>query len=88
MSFQQIDTEWADSDSMMEQGIMQITDDDNDGTIDSEDDFPNDSSEQKNTDKPTIANGYLTDSNNNGIFGEDYNNDGWVEETSGDRRKV
>ena len=79
-------TEWADSDS---DGIGDNTDtdDDNDGTLDSEDDFPYDSSEQKNTDKPTIANGYLTDDDGDGIYGEDYNNDGWVEETTGDRRR-
>lgn len=84
--FPTISSEWSDSDN---DGIGDNadTDDDNDGTLDVDDEFPNDPEEQLNTDKPTIANGYLTDSNNNGIFGEDYNNDGWVEETSGDRRK-
>ncbi|MDC3368682.1 gliding motility-associated C-terminal domain-containing protein [Flavobacteriaceae bacterium] len=78
--------EWSDNDN---DGIgdNEDTDDDNDGTLDSEDDFPYDSSEQKNTDKPTIANGYLTDADGDGIYGEDYNNDGWVEETTGDRRR-
>ena len=84
--FPTISSEWADSDSDGT-GDNADTDDDNDGTLDSEDDFPYDSSEQKNTDKPTIANGYLTDDDGDGIYGEDYNNDGWVEETTGDRRR-
>jgi gliding motility-associated-like protein len=78
--------EWADNDGDGT-GDNSDTDDDNDGTIDTEDDFPNNPAEQKNTDKPTIANGYLTDDDNDGVYGEDYNNDGWVEETTGDRRR-
>ncbi|MDC0001052.1 gliding motility-associated C-terminal domain-containing protein [Flavobacteriaceae bacterium] len=78
--------EWADNDADGT-GDNSDTDDDNDGTIDTQDDFPNNAAEQKNTDKPTIANGYLTDDDNDGVYGEDYNNDGWVEETTGDRRR-
>jgi len=78
--------EWSDNDGDGT-GDNSDTDDDNDGTIDTQDDFPYDPTEQKNTDKPTIANGYLTDDDNDGVYGEDYNNDGWVEETTGDRRR-
>ena len=63
------------------------TDDDNDGYLDDNDDFPNDPTEWLNTDKPTIANGYLTDDDNDGIYGEDTNNDGWVDEVDGDWRR-
>ncbi|MDB4062446.1 gliding motility-associated C-terminal domain-containing protein [Flavobacteriaceae bacterium] len=84
--FPTIANEWADNDADGT-GDNSDTDDDNDGTIDSQDDFPNNPAEQKNTDKPTIANGYLTDDDNDGVYGEDYNNDGWVEETTGDRRR-
>ncbi|NDB78488.1 hypothetical protein EB155_01365 [archaeon] len=78
--------EWFDNDGD-NIGDNQDDDDDNDGTLDIEDDFPNDPSEQLNTDKPTIENGYLADYNNNGIYGEDYNNDGWIDELRGDHRK-
>ena len=63
------------------------TDDDNDGYLDDNDDFPNDPTEWLNTDKPTIANGYLKDYDNDGIYGEDTNNDGWVDEVGGDWRR-
>ena len=79
-------SEWKDSDNDGT-GDNSDPDDDNDGAIDTEDDFPYDPSEQLNTDKPTILNGYLTDNDGDGIYGEDYNNDGWVEETTGDRRR-
>lgn len=79
-------SEWKDSDKDGT-GDNSDPDDDNDGAIDTEDDFPFDPSEQLNTDKPTILNGYLTDNDGDGIYGEDYNNDGWVEETTGDRRR-
>ena len=79
-------SEWSDYDGDGS-GDNADTDDDNDGTIDTQDDFPFDETEQKNTDKPTIANGYLTDDDNDGVYGEDYDNDGWVEETTGDRRR-
>ena len=67
-------------------GDNEDTDDDNDGYLDVNDDFPNDPSEWLNTDKPTQANGGLTDNDNDGIFGEDYGNDGWIDEL-GDHRK-
>lgn len=63
------------------------TDDDNDGYLDDNDDFPFDSTEWLNTDKPTIANGYLKDYDEDGIYGEDTNNDGWVDEVGGDWRR-
>ena len=78
--------EWADNDN---DGIgdNEDTDDDNDGVIDSEDDYPNDARYKYNTDKPTIENGGLTDWDNDGIFGEDYNEgDGWIDEV--DYRKA
>ena len=79
-------SEWADSDGDGT-GNNADTDDDNDGTIDTQDDFPYNPDEQTNTDKPTIANGYLIDSDGDGVYGEDYNNDGWFEEVTGDRRR-
>ena len=70
---------------------------DGDGTPNEEDDLPEDPTEQINTDKPTIENGGLTDwswngkqyaeengtppTNGNGIFGEDIDNDGWIDES-------
>jgi gliding motility-associated-like protein len=73
------------------------TDTDGDGTPNEEDDLPEDPTEQINTDKPTIENGGLTDwswngkkyaeengtppTNGNGIFGEDIDNDGWIDES-------
>ena len=71
--------EWEDSDG---DGIGNNADDDddNDGVLDQDDDYPNDARYTKNTDKPTVDNGGLTDWNNNGIFGEDYGNDGWIDE--------
>ena len=71
--------EWEDTDG---DGIGNNADDDddNDGTLDVDDDYPLDARYKLNTDKPTIENGGLKDWNNNGIFGEDYGNDGWIDE--------
>jgi len=83
--FPTLSNEWSDFDN---DGIGDNTDtdDDNDNYLDVNDDFPNDPSEWLNTDKPTQANGGLTDNDNDGIFGEDYGNDGWIDEL-GDRNK-
>ncbi|MGC6402126.1 MAG: gliding motility-associated C-terminal domain-containing protein [Flavobacteriaceae bacterium] len=71
--------EWEDTDG---DGIGNNSDDDddNDGALDVDDDYPLDARYKLNTDKPTLENGGLTDWNNNGIFGEDYGNDGWIDE--------
>ncbi|MFZ9056589.1 MAG: gliding motility-associated C-terminal domain-containing protein [Flavobacteriaceae bacterium] len=71
--------EWEDTDG---DGIGNNADedDDNDGVLDNEDDYPLDARYKLNTDKPTLENGGLKDWNNNGIFGEDYGNDGWIDE--------
>jgi len=71
--------EWEDTDG---DGIGNNADDDddNDGVLDSNDDYPLDARYKLNTDKPTLENGGYTDWNNNKIFGEDYGNDGWIDE--------
>ncbi|MDC6478854.1 hypothetical protein PQZ08_03220, partial [Flavobacteriaceae bacterium] len=72
-------------------------DTDGDGTPNEQDDLPEDPTEQINSDKPTIENGGLTDwswngeryaeengtppTNGNGIYGEDIDNDGWIDES-------
>jgi len=83
--FPTISSEYVDFD---EDGIGDNadTDDDNDGYADTNDDFPNDPTEWLNTDKPTVANGGLADWDNDGIYGEDYGNDGWIDEIN-DHRK-
>ncbi len=83
--FPTLASEYADFD---EDGIGDNTDtdDDNDGYLDVNDDFPNDPTEWLNTDKPTIDNGGLADWDNDGIYGEDYGNDGWIDEIN-DHRK-
>ena len=53
---------------------------DNDGYNNDVDDLDFDPTENLNTDAPTIANGGLRDLNNNGIYGEDADGDGWFEE--------
>ena len=53
---------------------------DNDGYNNDVDDLDFDPTENLNTDAPTIANGGLKDYNNNGIYGEDADGDGWFEE--------
>ena len=79
-------TEYKDSDGDGT-GDNADTDDDNDGYSDGNDDFPTDPTEWLNTDKPTIDNGYLKDYDEDGIYGEDTNNDGWIDEVGGDWRR-
>ena len=63
---------------------------DGDGVPNVQDDLPYNKDEYLNSDKPTIQNGGLTDfawngtdeTNGNGIFGEDVNNDGWIDEAN------
>lgn len=63
---------------------------DGDGVPNDQDDLPYDKDEYLNSDKPTRQNGGLTDyawngtdeTNGNGIFGEDVNDDGWIDEAN------
>ncbi len=71
--------EWLDTDGD-EVGNNSDNDDDNDGVPDVEDDYPLDSRYKLNSDKPTLENGGLKDWDGDGIFGEDYGNDGWIDE--------
>ena len=63
---------------------------DGDGVPNDQDDLPYDKDEYLNSDKPTRQNGGLTDyawngtdeTNGNGIFGEDVDGDGWIDEAN------
>ena len=62
-------SEWADND-LDGIGDNEDPNDDNDEYPDTIDDFPYDASEYLNTDKPTQANGGLTDWDGDGVYGE------------------